>query len=153
MHSTHTIPKVDIEGVSEDEFRCYPLRGDSLAFYSRLYSRKLGFRTRLLEISPEQASALIGARLGIRPTRGGAVAPTFATKMKGTFVGLLPSGRTFHKYVSEFAESVEPPFFKNFLRLDVTPASLRIRCYAATGCGDAERDPPLEDDFTIPLQL
>lgn len=152
MHATHTIPRVDVEGVSEDEFRCYPLRGDSLAFYSRLYSRKLAFGTRLLEISPEQASALIGSRLGIAPTRGGTARPTRATKAKGSFVGLLPSGHTFHKYISEFAESVDPPFFKNFLRLDVSPAAVRVRCFAATGCADAEREPPLEDDFTITLR-
>jgi hypothetical protein len=151
MHATHTIPKVDVEGVTEDEFRCYPLRGDSLAFYSRLYSRKLAFGTRLLEVSPAQAAALIGSRLGVRPTRGGTEQSTLATKLRGTLVGLLPSGHTFHRYLSEFAESVEPPFFKSFLRLDVTPAQVRIRCFAATGCAEAERDPPLEDDFTIPL--
>jgi Calcineurin-like phosphoesterase len=151
MHATHTIPKVDVAGVSESEFRCYPLRGDSLAFYSRIYSRKLAFRTRLLEIAPEQASALIGSRMGIAPTRGGTVSPTLATRMKGTFVGLLPSGRTFHKFLSEFVTWVDPPLFKNFLRLDVSPSAVRIRCFAATGCGEQERDPPVEDDFTISL--
>jgi len=72
--------------------------------------------------------------------------------VKGTFIGLLPSGRTFHKYLSEFFESVEPPLFKSFLRLDVSPAGVRIRCYAATGCGAQERNPPVEDDFTIALE-
>jgi Calcineurin-like phosphoesterase len=151
MHATHTIPTVDVEGVAEDDFRCYPLRGDSLAFYSRLYSRKLAFRTRLLEIAPEQASALIAARCRTRPTRGGDVKPTLATRLKGMVVGLLPSGRTFHKYLSEFAEWVEPPLFKQFLRVDVSPAGVHIRCFAATGCGAQERNPPVEDEFTIPL--
>src|SRR5207237_10775143 len=63
MHATHTIPKVDVNGVSEDDFKCYPLRGDSLAFYSRLYSRKLALRSRALQIAPEQASALIASRV------------------------------------------------------------------------------------------
>jgi hypothetical protein len=151
MHATHTIPTVDVGGVSEDDFRCYPLRGDSLAFYSRLYSRKLAFRTRLLEIAPDQASALIASRCRTRPTRGGDIRPTLATHVKGTFVGLLPSGHTFHKYLSEFAERVEPPLFKNFLRLDITPLELRIRCFAATGCRAQELDPPVEDEFTIAL--
>ena len=45
MHATHRIPKVDLDGVTEegsdpdpehgDGFRCFPLRGASLAFYSR----------------------------------------------------------------------------------------------------------------------
>jgi hypothetical protein len=66
-------------------------------------------------------------------------------------VGLLPSGHTFHKYLSEFAEWVEPPLFKNFLRLDVSPARVHIRCFAATGCGTQERNPPVEDELAIPL--
>lgn len=151
MHATHTIPKVDVAGVSEDEFRCYPIRGDSLAFYSRLYSRRVLFGSRVLEIAPEQASALLARRLGVTPTRGGTVDPTLGTKIRAAFVGLLPSGHTFHKYLSEFFEWVEPPLFKNFLRLDVGPSEVRVRCFAATGCGEQERNPPLEDDFVIRL--
>jgi hypothetical protein len=151
MHATHTIPRVDVEGVSEDEFRCYPLRGDSLAFYSRLYSKKLGFGTQLFTIAPQRASALIASRLGARPTRGGDEQPTTGTHLKAFFIGLLPSGRTFHKYLSEYFECVDPPLFKSFLRLDVTPTEVRIRCFGATGCRAQELDPPVEDDFTIPL--
>ena len=73
------------------------------------------------------------------------------TRLRGSFVGLLPSGRTFHKYLSEFATWVDPPLFKHFLRLDVSPTEVRIRCFAATGCGAQEKDPPVEDDFVIPL--
>jgi hypothetical protein len=152
MHATHTIPKVDVNGVSEDDFRCYPLRGDSLAFYSRLYSRKLAFRTRLLAIEPEQASALIASRCDSSPTRQGARQPTRATRVKGAIVGLLPSGRTFHRYLSEFADWDDPPLFKSFLRLDVAPDAVRIRCFAATGCRAQEVDPPVEDDFVIQLR-
>jgi len=65
--------------------------------------------------------------------------------------GIFPSGRTFHKYLSEFVEWVEPPLFKNFLRLDVGPSEVRIRCFAATGCREQELNPPVEDEFTIPL--
>jgi hypothetical protein len=67
-------------------------------------------------------------------------------------VGLLPSGRTFHKYLSEFADWDDPPLFKSFLRLDVTADSVRIRCFAASGCLDQELSPPVEDDFTIDLR-
>src|SRR4051812_24237125 len=34
MHATHRIARVDIAGVDEDRFRCFPLRGDSLWFYA-----------------------------------------------------------------------------------------------------------------------
>jgi Calcineurin-like phosphoesterase len=152
MHATHTIAKVDVNGVSEDDFRCYPLRGDSLAFYSKLYSRKLAFGTSLLQIPPAQASALIAWRCKTTATRGGAETPTLGTKIKGWVVGLLPSGKTFHKYLSEFAVWHDPPLFKNFLRLDVTADAVRIRCYAATGCRAQEVDPPVEDEFSIALK-
>jgi Calcineurin-like phosphoesterase len=150
MHATHTIPKVNVNGASEDEFRCYPLRGDSLAFYSRLYSRKLT-RSGLLQIHPEQASALIASRCETTTTRPGAQQPTRATRIKGAIVGLLPSGKTFHKYLSEFADWDDPPLFKSFLRLDVSADAVRVRCFAATGCRAQEIDPPVEDDFLIPL--
>jgi Calcineurin-like phosphoesterase len=150
MHATHTIPKVDVGGISEDDFRCYPLRGDSLAFYSRLYSRKLTF-SRLLEIGPERASALLAERLRMTPTRESPARPSRATRIKGTFVGLLPSGKTFHKYLSELADWDDPPLFKSFLRLDVSPGAVRIRCFGATGCRAQEIEPPVEDDFTITL--
>jgi hypothetical protein len=153
MHATHTIPLVDVAGVSEHDFRCYPLRGDSLAFYSRLYSRKLAFGTKWLEITPEQASALLGSRLHITPTRGGSVRPTRATRIKAILVGLLPSGHTFHKYLSEFITWVDPPLFKSFLRLDVSPTQVRIRCFSATGCREQELNPPVEDDFTITFNV
>ena len=151
MHATHTIEKISLPGVSEDDFKCYPLRGDSLAFYSRLYSRKLALGTGLLQIQPEQASAYMATRCNTDPTRGGTRRPTPATRVRGSFVGLLPSGRTFHKYLSEFATWVDPPLFKHFLRLDVSPTEVRIRCFAATGCGAQELDPPVEDEFVIRL--
>jgi hypothetical protein len=150
MHATHVIPKVGIAGVSEDEFRCYPLRGDSLAFYSRLYSRKLT-RSRLLAISPEQAAALVASRCKTPSARYAAARPTFATRVKGWLVGLLPSGKTFQKYLSEFVTWTDPPLFKSFLRLDASPTAITIRCFAATGCRAQELDPPVEDEFTIPL--
>lgn len=151
MHATHTIPKVNVGGCSEDDFKCYPLRGDSLSFYSRLYSRKLALRSRALQIPPAQASAVIASRMSSVPTRGGTTKPLLRNRVRGGFVGLLPSGRTFHKYLSEFATWVDPPLFKHFLRLDVSPTEVRIRCFAATGCGAQEKDPPVEDDFVIPL--
>jgi hypothetical protein len=61
MHATHPIPKVDVAGLVEDDFKCYPLRRDSLAAYSRLFDQKLGrlrFGRRVLELTPRRSGAL-----------------------------------------------------------------------------------------------
>jgi hypothetical protein len=42
MSASHRIPKVDLDSVGENDLVCYPRRGDSLAFYSKLYDRRLG---------------------------------------------------------------------------------------------------------------
>jgi hypothetical protein len=161
MHATHIIPRVAVAGVGEDDFRCYPIRADSLAFYSRLYGRRLRLR-RLFELTPEQASAVIAQRLGIAPTRPTEAPVTLRTRFVATALGVarsphhkarlrLPVRKTYTKVLSPGAATYSPPFFKSFLRLDVTPGSVRVRAYAATGMREQELDPPVEDDFTITL--
>jgi hypothetical protein len=151
MHATHQIPKVDLPGVSEAEFRCYPLRGDSLARYSQLYDAKLHTGGRL-RLSPRQASAYIGGLLGLTPTRPGPPA-TLSPRVQraGKFIQPLPATRGFHKFVSEAFDWNDPPMFKSFLRLDATREAVRVRCFGVTGCLESEHDPPVEDEFTIPL--
>ncbi|MFF7045718.1 metallophosphoesterase family protein [Streptomyces massasporeus] len=164
MHATHTIPRVNVAGVTEQDFRCYPLRGDSLAFYSRLYGRRLRLR-RFFTLTEAEATAVIAERLGIKPTRapGG---PTRITRRVRLVAGLLGTGRRPDKasrfrlpvrkiYTSLFSPSsatYSPPFFKCFLRLDVSPEAVRLRCHAATGNRAQEVAPPVEDEVTIPLR-
>jgi hypothetical protein len=159
MHATHTIPKVST--VEENDFRCYPLRGDSLSFYSRLYGRRLRLRW-LFELSPEEATAAIAWRLGIEPGRplGSNVRPSRRALIVAVLLGVprrrhrrvrLPVHKTFQRFRSEVADWDTPPFFKSFLRIDVADGRLRIRCFAATGCREHELAPPLEDDLTIAL--
>ncbi|MGC0208846.1 metallophosphoesterase family protein [Streptomyces levis] len=164
MHATHTIPRVDVAGVTEDDFRCYPLRGDSLAFYSRLYGRRLRLR-RFFTLTEAEATAVIAERLGIRPARTPGT-PARVTRRARLVAGLLGTGSRPDKarrfrlpvrkiYTSLFSPSsatYSPPFFKCFLRLDVSPESVRLRCYAATGNRAQELDPPVEDEVTIPLR-
>jgi len=57
-----------------------------------------------------------------------------------------------NRFFSEYFDSNDPPLFKSFLRLDATDSELRIRCFAATGCGEHEANPPVEDDVRIPLR-
>ena len=155
MHATHKIPPIDLPGVSEDDFRCYPLRGDSLSFYSKLYDQKLGFGFRKLAIPPDEASAIMAERLGIAPTRASAEEATVSAQARraASIVFPLPGrGRgAFHLPFSEFFDWNEPPFFKSFLRVDAEPGELRISCLAATGCLGQEENPPVEDEVTIAL--
>ncbi|MEU9229459.1 metallophosphoesterase [Streptomyces massasporeus] len=164
MHATHTIPRVNVAGVTEQDFRCYPLRGDSLAFYSRLYGRRLRMR-RFFTLTEAEATAVIAERLGIKPTRAPG-APARVTRRVRLVAGLLGTGRRPDKarrlrlpvrkiYTSLFSPSsatYSPPFFKCFLRLDVSPESVRLRCHAATGNRAQEIAPPVEDEVTIPLR-
>ncbi|MFJ9736228.1 metallophosphoesterase family protein [Streptomyces sp. NPDC101171] len=163
MHATHTIPRVSVAGVGEREFRCYPLRGDSLAFYSRVYARRLRLR-RFFTLTEDEATAVVAQRLGIEPAR--APAPEVRITLRVRLVaGLLGTGRRpdraarfrlpvrklYTQLFSPGSVTYSPPFFKSFLRLDVTPEAVRLRCFAATGNRAQELDPPVEDEVTIPL--
>lgn len=162
-HATHTIPRVDVAGVSERDFRCYPLRGDSLAFYSALYGRRLRL-PRFFALTEAEAAAVIAERLGIGPTRAPG-APARVTRRMRLVAGLLGTGRRpdrtrrfrlpvrrlYTQLFSPGSATYRPPFFKSFLRLDVGPDAVRLRCYAATGNRAQEIDPPVEDEVTIPL--
>ena len=58
-------------------------------------------------------------------------------------------GRPVQRYLSEIFDWNEPPMFKHFLLIEAGERSVRIQCLAATGCPEHEREPPVEDDFTI----
>ena len=67
MQSTHQIPQVSLPGVREEEFRCYPLRGDSLSLYSKLYDKRLRLGRGRLYVPPDQAAAIMAERRGVEP--------------------------------------------------------------------------------------
>jgi hypothetical protein len=156
MHATHTIPRVTVGGLHEDDYKCYPLRGDSLSFYSRLYSDRL--RMRWLYLTPEEGVALMSEQIGNTPPRDiPPVRITARMRWAARILGgrsmpfRLPVGKVFHRYLSELSDWDTPPFFKSFLHISVTPEALKIRCFAATGCLPQEIEPPLEDEVVIPL--
>lgn len=155
MSATHTIPKVSLPGVGEDDFVCYPRRGDSLSFYSGLYDRRFGFGKGWLEIAPDEAAAYMAGRLGIEPTRAGDRGTYISKRVRRVAERVYPlpgRGRgLLHHFFSEFFDWNEPPLFKNFLRIDATRSEVRIRCFAATGCTEHEENPPVEDEVRIPL--
>jgi Calcineurin-like phosphoesterase len=156
MSATHRIPKVELAGVGEEDFVCYPRRGDSLSFYSKLYDRRFAFGRGWLEIAPDEAAAYMAGRLGIQPTRPGdrGIYVGGRTRRVAEWIFPLPGhGRgPIHHFFSEFFDWNEPPLFKNFLRIDASAEEVRIRSFAATGCAEHEDNPPLEDEVRIPLR-
>lgn len=165
MSATHRIPYVNLPGVDEKDFRCYPRRGDSLSFYSNLYDRRFGLGKGWFEIPPDEASAYMAERLGIDRVAPEQRAKLMRESAANTYVSrrsrrvaewILPlpgwgKGLLYH-FFSEFFDWNEPPLFKNFLRIDASEDELRIRCFAATGCREHEGNPPKEDDVTIRLR-
>lgn len=168
MSATHKIPRVSLPGIEEippdnknaedkelkNPFVCYPRRGDSLSFYSKLYDSWFSWGRGRFELSPDEAAAYMEGRLGITPARaGGAYVGKRARRVAERIFPLPGRGRgPLHHLFSEIFDWNDPPLFKNFLRLDVSQSELRLRCFAATGCLDHERDPPVEDDVKIKLK-
>jgi hypothetical protein len=155
MHSTHQIPRVSLPGVREEAFRCYPLRGDSLSIYSKLYDKKLRLGRGRLYVPPDQAAAIMAERLGIEPSRESAKVVEVTAAARRAAEKILPrrsrAHGPLHLPFSEFFDWNDPPLFKSFLRIDASPGRVRVRCVAATGCGEHEREPPVEDAFTAEL--
>jgi hypothetical protein len=153
-HTTHTIPNIDTTEISdvtsEAEFRCYPLRGDSLSMFSQLYERKLGrVYPGSLFVPPKEASRLVGERLGMLPTRESDRAVEISASSRRAFDRIFPrEGRVrgpWHHYVSEFLDWNEPPMFKSFLRVDAADGEILFTCFSATGCRRDEEAPRIED--------
>jgi len=150
MHATHKIPRVSLPYCEEEDFRCYPLRGDSLSFYSKAYDRRLAGGRGRLYIPPAESAALMGEMLDIVPSKHETRATPITDRsrraaarvfpLKGGHRGLL------QPIFSEFFDWNDPPLFKSFLRLDASRHEVRIKCIAASGCvGDGDRPP--EDEI------
>ncbi|HZG90018.1 MAG TPA: hypothetical protein VEZ42_07365, partial [Pseudonocardia sp.] len=149
LSATHQIPNVDRlqPAVHEENFRCYPLRGDSLAHFSRRYDKVLRFGTGGLVISPEDATAIMAERIGITRPRSGPAAVDERARRAADRVFPLPArgSAPAHNWMSLLFDSDSPPLFKSFLRLDATAGEVVLSCWAATGCAEHERHPVLED--------
>lgn len=149
MQATHKIPRIDLPGVQEADFRCYPLRGDSLSRVSEMYERRLGWLFGKLAIPPDQAAALLTENLDVSPVRkldsDVVVTPESRRAFKMVFPsrGRLP--RPVREYLTQFLDWNDPPMFKSFLRIDASTEEIHIRCFAATGCLVHEGEPPMED--------
>ncbi|OLT02927.1 hypothetical protein BJF90_27695 [Pseudonocardia sp. CNS-004] len=150
LSATHQIPNVDehlAPAVHEEDFRCYPLRGDSLAHFSRRYDKLLGFGLGRLVISPEDATTIMAERVGITPPRTSPASVSAGTRRAADRVYPLPArgSAPAHNLMSLLFDSNAVPQFKSFLRLDLSGGEIVISCWAATGCREHELDPVLED--------
>jgi len=160
MHATHTIASMDragVPGVREADFRCYPLRRDSLAVYSEMLDRTLRRRWAglpRLALSPDEAAVLLAGRLGVAPLptrRVHSRALPLRARAVGRLLLVMGGGKRFHRWLSPFLDWDEPPLFKQFLRVDADAGQLRIRCFGVTGCPEDDARPSLEDEIRIPL--
>jgi len=150
LSATHQIPNIDehlAPAVHEEDFRCYPLRGDSLAHFSRRYDKLLGLGLGRLVISPEDATTIMAERVGISPPRSSPAAVRARARRAAARIYPLPARGTApaHNLMSLLFDSNAVPQFKSFLRLDVTGDEIVISCWAATGCREHELNPVLED--------
>jgi hypothetical protein len=146
---THKVPRINLAGVDESDFRCYPRRADSLAIFSRSYDHRFGRLLGQLYIPPDQAAALLEERLGITPTRAGDRNISVTRQARRAFGIVAPQKERLsgplHEYFVQFMDYNHPPLFKSFLRIDASQDEVLIRCFAVTGCGEQEKNPPLED--------
>jgi calcineurin-like phosphoesterase family protein len=166
-------PGAGLPPIEEADFRSYPRRGDSLSYYSRVYAdavkrmstsdrllakaigialdkgtRKIAHEGDGLAIDPALAAEVIARHTGVSTVRDGSSPFTQEQLDRGervrNIVCRLPNGRLRDMYYP-FWDRDDPPFFKSFVRFEVDGRGVLIRCFAATGCGEHERAPPLED--------
>jgi hypothetical protein len=153
MHATHRIPPVDVNGVREEAFRCYPLRRDSLARFSQVIDKKLFGGRGLLAVEPHVAGRFYQGRKITTSNADRPVAQrlSLGDRLRAMLVHRLPAGRLFHRFGSEAFDFDDPPFFKQFLRIDAQGSKITVTCYGVTGSADTEFAPSVEDRFTIEL--
>jgi hypothetical protein len=151
--ATHTIPTATIAscGCAEEDFRCYPRRGDSLAAYSILLDDRLPLDVAIdPKLTPEAMKLLLDGK--VAPNReedqGKTVpADALAKARKVRFFSEAKILGPLSKNFSEFLDWNEspPPLFKSFLKVEARPGEIEIRCFGVTGCEEHADNPPLED--------
>ncbi len=153
MHATHRIPPVNVNGVDESTFRCYPLRRDSLARFSQIIDGRLSGGSGAIAVDAPVAGRYYEQQ-GVttaRSDRPVAARLSLGERIKTGVLHRIPAGRFFHRVGSEVFDFDEPPFFKQFLRIDVDNEKIAVYCFGVTGCAGTEHAPSVEDRFTIAL--
>lgn len=163
MSSTHQIPRVDRPGVGEDDWVVYPTRGDSLRAYSisleRRLRRLLPWRRRrpLHGIPADEAAAIVARRHDLDLAgelargEGAGLAPIEVSRRSRRIAQLIFPRRAWFESgkISEALDWDDPPFFKNFVRVEVSDGSVSIIAHGVSGLArDADR-PAIIDRVTI----
>ncbi len=153
MHATHRIPLVNINGVDESTFRCYPLRRDSLARFSQVIDKKIFGGSGCVAIDATTAGRYYEQRdiITSQCSRPVAERLSLGERVKAEVVHRIPAGRLFHRIGSEVFDFDDPPFFKQFLHIEANTKEITVSCFGVTGCAGTEHAPPIEDQFTIAL--
>lgn len=155
MTSTHQIGRVEMPGVDEDSWVCFPTRGDSLRAFSMVLSRRLRriapWRRGepLRGIPADQAERIMAERHGL-PVPDPSVRISWRSRLLSEL--LYPRVQPIESSkISELLDWDDPPFFKHALRLEVDDDILRVRAFAISGRAvDADR--PVEfDGFEVDL--
>lgn len=154
LHETHTIDNLDhagLDGVDEASFRCYPLRGDSLARCAQLWDRKLGGRTHLA-LDPDVAARIAADRIAVEPARQDAreARPTMRDNAVASLMYHAPGHphTVMHTAFSSLLDWGEPPLFKHFVRVDASADVVCITCHAVTGWAE-DVDTELVEDRLV----
>jgi hypothetical protein len=107
-------------------------------------------------IDPDYAARWVADRLEVEPVREHAKEIELrwlnweSLKTKA-LASLTYKSWPFTLFMSELAEASKPPFFKNFMRVDVGERELTLTTFGVTGWREDEDAPKVEDRVSIPL--
>ena len=121
-----------------------------LIWWCRALAAMILFCRPTKDLDPDSAVRYVAKRLGTEVERPGAANAKLGLRQR-LLASVLFSTPGVGKFISEAAEATRPPFFKNFLKLEVRESRLRIAAYGVTGFLDRENDPSIEDCVEIPL--
>jgi hypothetical protein len=163
MTSTHQTPRVARPEVDENDWVVYPTRGDSLRAYSLSLERRLRrlmpWRRRrpLIGIPADEAAALVAERHGLELAdelargAGSGRAPVAISRRSRRLAGLIFPRRRWLPFlsVSETLDWDDPPFFKNFMRIEVDAEGVELIAHGVTGLARDADAPAVIDRVRI----
>ena len=103
------------------------------------------------DLDPDSAVRYVAEKLQTDVERPSATEAEVGFRQR-RLASVLFSTRWVGAFISEAAEATRPPFFKNFLKLEVRDRKLFITAYGVTGYLDREKDPTVEDCIELPLK-